>query len=251
MTSETPLVVPAIARSYQRKVLMSKINMVNCLLRSLDQAREADDPHAAVRTWSYRVVTALASAGLAKESENWASNYDNFSVSDEPQFRSEVGTMMAVLEGILGNLKSLEPSEASEELFSMEFVRETKHYIKFLAEQANDCYRHGWYDACAVILRRLIEILIIECFEKKKIEHVIKDKDGNYYMLEALIKKFRNETAWQVGRNLRNNFEKLDGLKKVGDMGAHGKLLVSVSHLKDLRDAAYYVLQGLVDIAYE
>ena len=39
----------------------------------------------------------------------------------------------------------------------------------------NGCYSSEWYDASAVMMRRLVEIAIIEAFEKKGVAHKIKD----------------------------------------------------------------------------
>jgi hypothetical protein len=36
-------------------------------------------------------------------------------------------------------------------------------------------------------LRRLVETLLIECYEYQKLESCIKDKDNNYLMLSGII----------------------------------------------------------------
>ena len=48
-------------------------------------------------------------------------------------------------------------------------VRGTRGYIERVANQVNGAYENGWYDACAVMIRRLLETLIIEAFEKHNI----------------------------------------------------------------------------------
>ena len=55
----------------------------------------------------------------------------------------------------------------SEALFPEDIVKGTQGYVVKVAEQANGCYKNGWYDACAVMVRRLIEILIIDSFAAK------------------------------------------------------------------------------------
>jgi len=40
----------------------------------------------------------------------------------------------------------------------------TRGYLEKINHQINACYRNTCYDACAVMIRRLTEILIIEVF---------------------------------------------------------------------------------------
>jgi hypothetical protein len=66
--------------------------------------------------------------------------------------------------------------------FSM--VRGTRGYIEKVVNQINGCYEKAWFDGGAVMMRRLIETLIIECFEKHKIADKIKDpKTGRLSIL--------------------------------------------------------------------
>ena len=44
-----------------------------------------------------------------------------------------------------------------------------KDYIVNIVYQINGTYEYGWYDACAVMLRRLMESLIIEAYIDKGI----------------------------------------------------------------------------------
>ena len=64
----------------------------------------------------------------------------------------------------------------------------------------NGCFEQGWYDACAVMMRRLLEIAIIEAFEheniaNKIIANKIKDANGDYFQLSDLVGKAIAETA--------------------------------------------------------
>ncbi len=65
-------------------------------------------------------------------------------------------------------------------------VKGTRPYIEKISNQINGCYEYGWFDACAVMIRRLLETLIIEVFEHHKIESKIK-KSGDYLYLKDLI----------------------------------------------------------------
>ena len=116
------------------------------------------------------------------------------------------------------------PSETAasheEPVIYMSLVHNTRSYIIKTAHQANGSYQHGWYDACAVMVRRLVETLIIEVYERHKIESNIKDPHGNYLFLRDLVDKVLAETAWTLGRNVRSVLPKL---KDVGDKAAHNR----------------------------
>ena len=84
----------------------------------------------------------------------------------------------------------------------------------------NGCYEQGWFDACAVMMRRLLEISIIEAFEAKKIGAKIKDADDNYLMLSDLVSKSLSETAWNLSRNAKKHLARI---KNTGHMSSHGR----------------------------
>src|SRR5690606_39642177 len=63
----------------------------------------------------------------------------------------------------------------------------TRGYIERVAEQVNGCYEYGFYDGASVLVRRLIETLLIECYRHLKIEASIKQSDGNFPMLAGIL----------------------------------------------------------------
>jgi hypothetical protein len=100
-------------------------------------------------------------------------------------------------------------------------VKGTRGYIERVVFQINGCYEKGWFDGCAVMMRRLIETLIIECFEKHGIAHKIKSNPtGDFLFLRDLIDKLLQEPAWNLGRNAKQALAKL---KNVGDQSAHSR----------------------------
>lgn len=103
-------------------------------------------------------------------------------------------------------------------------TRDTRSYIVAIAQQINGSYEKGWYDACAVMIRRLIETLIIETFEKHGVADKIKNAGGDYLFLRDLITATLNETAWSSSRNLKVALQKL---KDVGDKSAHNRFFVA------------------------
>lgn len=140
------------------------------------------------------------------------------------------------------------PSETAvsrdEPVIYMAMVRGTRGYIERVAHQVNGSYANGWYDACAVMLRRLLETLIIECYETHKIGHSIKDQSGNYLFLKDLVDLMLAEKSWTLGRAVRGILPKL---KELGDKSAHNRRYNAHredidKHLKDLRDTIQELL---------
>jgi hypothetical protein len=116
------------------------------------------------------------------------------------------------------------PSEgtrpANEFILPFAMVRGTRGYVERVVNQINGCYEKGWFDGCAVMMRRLIETLIIECFEQYKIDSKIKNAGGDFLYLGDLIDKTVQETAWNLGRNTKQG---LPRLKSIGDQSAHNR----------------------------
>lgn len=99
-------------------------------------------------------------------------------------------------------------------------LRGTKGYIERIAHQVNGCYDSGWYDASAVMIRRLLETLIIETFECYGISNNIKNNNGDFYYLSDLIRLTLSETSWNLSRNCKQALPKL---KDIGDKSAHSR----------------------------
>ncbi len=226
--------------------------MVEGLLEAFECAITADSAEECARQfviWLNHVALALAGAGMTEEHEAWtqAKEFVGF-YADDATFAAQAESMKAILVGMLGKLEEVEPSA---ELFSMEIVEGTRGYIEKLATQANGCYQREWYDACAVMVRRLIEILIIDCFEQHNIASKITNPNSDdYYGLGELIGLFLNETTWHIPRSVKTHLPKLKYLKEIGDSSAHSRHLATRKQIDDLSSAIAYAFQGLVEIAY-
>lgn len=119
--------------------------------------------------------------------------------------------------------KFVPPSEgtipSSELIIPFSMVKDTRRYIEKVVHQINGSYEKGWYDCCAVMIRRLLETLIIECFEVYKIEDRIK-RDGQFLYLSELIAATQKEASWTLSRNTNKAFPKF---KNIGDCSAHNR----------------------------
>ncbi len=99
-------------------------------------------------------------------------------------------------------------------------VRGTRGYIEIVVNQINGAYENGWYDACAVMLRRLLETLIIEAFEHHSLAARIKNQSGDILQLGDLVAKCLQETSWNLSRNCKRAMPRL---KDMGDKSAHSR----------------------------
>jgi hypothetical protein len=144
------------------------------------------------------------------------------------------------------------PSEgtraANEFILPQAMVRGTRGYIDKVVNQINGCYEKGWFDGCAVMMRRLVETLIIECFEEHKIAHKIKHPtSGDYLYLGDLVDAMLKETAWSLGRNTKQG---LPRLKSIGDQSAHSRRFNAFREDIDKRSDDFRVIcQELLYIA--
>lgn len=131
--------------------------------------------------------------------------------------------------------------------FPLELFDNTRDYLKTIAKQAASCYDQGLYDACSVMTRKLLEVLIIESFERFNISSKIKNvSNGHFYFLSDLIDHFRAETIWNISRNAKDS---LTSLKKMGDMSAHNRRYSAKKPDVDkLKDDLRIVLEELVHL---
>lgn len=85
-----------------------------------------------------------------------------------------------------------------------------------LIKQINSSYRNNCYDACAVLMRRLFEIILILSYQHMQIDDQIK-QDGTYKMLKDIVKNAKQNRTL----NLSRIKDELDKFRDVGNYSAH------------------------------
>jgi len=135
----------------------------------------------------------------------------------------------------------------TDQIIPLSYVRNTRGYIEKLANQINGCYERGWFDACAVMMRRLCEVLIIEVYEAKGISANIKDGSGNYFMMEALIKSVTTEPSWTLNRFTKRGLPKI---ADAGNLSAHSiRYNAHINDIDPLISDLHVVIQDLLGLA--
>jgi hypothetical protein len=119
----------------------------------------------------------------------------------------------------LSNLSSpVKPS--SEPVLPAAIFAAAPSYLQRTLMQANGCYVNRWFDAASVMIRKLVENLIIDVYEKHGKQSEIKGSDGVYFMLSGLVTEILNQKHWQLQRETKQT---LPAIKKLGDRAAHSR----------------------------
>lgn len=123
------------------------------------------------------------------------------------------------LESIFPNLNIKdEDIECGDTILPEKLYTCTRGYIESLSKQINASYENNIFDGCAVLMRRLLEILLIHSYEKLGIQDLIKDRNGDYLLLEGIVSNAKGNTTLNFSRNTKNS---LDDYRKLGNFSAH------------------------------
>lgn len=133
----------------------------------------------------------------------------------------------------------------SGSIVPLSVVRNSRSYIERIVYQVNGCYDSGWYDACVVMIRRLIETLLIEAYENGGISEKIKSPSGDFLPLKEIVSAALNESSFNLARGVRRA---LPRLKTLGDKSAHSRRFNA--HQRDLEQVASDVRDTVQELIY-
>lgn len=94
----------------------------------------------------------------------------------------------------------------------------SRGFIESISKQINSSYDNNVFDGCAVLMRRLLEILLILSYENNGIENTIKDTQGNYILLNKIMKDATSNQTLSLSRNTKGC---LDDFRHLGNFSAH------------------------------
>jgi len=123
---------------------------------------------------------------------------------------------------VIPNLANLASPEqpTSEPIMAAAVFAKAPTYLQRTLLQANGCYEKRWFEASSVMIRKLIENLIIDVYEKHRHQAEIQNKDGDYLMLAGLVTAMLNQTHWPLQRETKKS---LPQIKQLGDRAAHNR----------------------------
>jgi hypothetical protein len=138
-------------------------------------------------------------------------------------------------------------AQSANALVDPKLLKGTRGYLEKVANQANGAYSQGWYDASAVMIRRLLETLVIEAFEAHSRSSEIKNTNGDFLYLRDLIDRTIKSTAWNLSRNTKIA---LPRLKDIGDKSAHSRRFNALrSDLDDKKADLRVAVEELLSLA--
>lgn len=121
------------------------------------------------------------------------------------------------------DLFSLRTPEVVESILLMSDFESIRGYIVKIVWQINASYQFEIYDGCAVLMRRLAEILIIDAYLDKGLREKILDR-GEIMMFAGLASQIESRKDFNIGRNVP---KWLKQLKEIGDTAAHSRTYIT------------------------
>lgn len=129
------------------------------------------------------------------------------------------------------NWKDIETIPSDSELLDEVKFCGKRTFLTQLIKQINATYGSNCYDACAILLRRLFEIMLVLCFEKYNIADEIKKTDGSYKMLEGITNAAIANKTLNISKRITDNFQ---SFREVGNNSAHS--ITYIASKKDIDD---------------
>jgi hypothetical protein len=166
---------------------------------------EADKTYVeGLRSWKDTVESRLSLDDRSEDAEAWRKATSTpitiLNVYDYAE------RMRILLQGIVSKLDEETNELVGQSLLDMDIVRDTRDYVENIAVQVNGCYEKGWYDACAVMVRRLIEILIVDSFKAK--DRLGDIRAGSHTPPTKQISK--HPTSFELVQFLEGDFPRLE-----------------------------------------
>jgi len=134
------------------------------------------------------------------------------------------------------------PPGEEDAIFPLAVLAKTRRgYLVSIARQMNGSFVQGWYDSCAVMMRRLVEASILEAYEARAIQANVKNAKGDYFQLTELIALALSEPTWTLSRNTRAS---LPQLRDVGHLSAHSRYFIAdKSDIEKVRSGCRIVVE--------
>lgn len=185
------------------------------------------------------VADAFADFGLSRPNETRlkkallkTSYFTNEAASSSKIRFTEVG-IEALEEEQQGAWNDFSTISSDSELIDEDKFCGKRGYIDSLIQQINHSYAGNCFDAAAVLMRRLFEILLVLSYQTLGIDDEIKTRDGNgYIMLEGIVANAKGNPTLKLSR-VKSHF---DDIRNLGNYSAHGiTYLCSKKDIDDIR----------------
>ena len=120
---------------------------------------------------------------------------------------------------ILPDISESEDISSDDTLLPEILFEETRRfYLLRVVQQINASYENNLFDACALMMRRLLEILIIHIFQHKGLETEIQSDEGDFNNLKTLINKAKSMSEINLSPSVKKS---IDDFRELGNLSAH------------------------------
>lgn len=110
---------------------------------------------------------------------------------------------------------------ASNSIIDSTLFYDTRGYFKKLVYQINVSYKNSCYDATALLIRKLIELLIEDIYESQgRVNDILNPKINQLVGLGQLISILMADSYWKLNRHVEDG---LNLIKNQGDKSAHNR----------------------------
>lgn len=127
----------------------------------------------------------------------------------------DLGELQGAFPGI--HIQSEEVS-SGDALLPRSLYEGTRGFVEALARQINAAYEYNIFDGCAVLMRRLAEVLLILSYEYNNCEAEIVDPGGNYLSLVSIAANAKGHRTLKFSKNTKAF---LDEFRTLGNFAAH------------------------------
>jgi hypothetical protein len=94
----------------------------------------------------------------------------------------------------------------------------SRGYIVSVCNQINACYQHNVFDGCAMLMRRLLEMLIILTYRHLGREDEIKNQHGGYHKLSVIITHYTHNKVFVLAKGSQ---DVINDFRELGNHSAH------------------------------
>ena len=142
--------------------------------------------------------------------------------------------------------KSVPSAAANVEVLSEERFCGKRDGLDRLIVQVNSTYRDGAFDACAAVMRRLIEAALILSFQANGIENEIRGNGNDYIKFEDIVKKAAGSSVLALSQKGID----ISMVSRIGDYSGKGPMYTfGANDINAVRTGYRNILETLYEVA--
>lgn len=137
--------------------------------------------------------------------------------TDDNSFKLHAATIQSLDEKFDGLKEPTEEVDSFDTIIPSSLYSDTRGYIERLAKQINASYENNIFDGCAVLMRRLVEVLIILAYKNLDIDDEIR-RNGRFEGMKTLIDRSVKHETLDLSKDSKNC---IDQFRELGNFSAH------------------------------